>query len=54
MNDSPLELIPYGRTAEAHEKIERKKRAGQRGAKLFFLQIIALCLLVIALCLAWK
>lgn len=54
MDDSPLEIIPHGRTLAQHEAIERKKRSGQRGLKLFFVQIAAVFLLILAICLAAK
>lgn len=53
MDDSPLEIIPYGRSLEDHEKLERKKRAGLRGLKLFALELVALCIVLAAISF-WK
>jgi hypothetical protein len=43
----PIEVIPYGRTEEEQAKLDRIKERGQRGLKLFFLEIIAMGLLII-------
>lgn len=46
MDRKPLEILPWGRDASDQEKLDRKKRAGHRGAKgcLFMLVAVALFL----------
>lgn len=43
----PIEILPWGRTEEQQKAIDRAKAQGSRGLKLFFLEIIALGLLII-------
>lgn len=43
----PIEILPWGRTEEQQRKIDKAKAQGSRGLKLFFLEIIALGLLII-------
>lgn len=42
MDDKPLEILPFGRTAEEQDKIDARVAAGRRGMKLTFWQWIAL------------
>lgn len=34
MDDRPLEILPYGRTLETQERLDRKKARGKRGARI--------------------
>lgn len=44
MDDRPLEILPFGRTAEDQAKIDAKKAAGRRGMHgcLFLAFLVAL------------
>lgn len=48
--DKPLELLPWGRTLEDQEKIDRKKAQGRGGAKgcLFMAVLFALFVMYVA------
>lgn len=49
-DDKPLELLPWGRTREQQEALERKKAQGRRGAKgcLFLAVLFALFAVYVA------
>lgn len=44
MSDKPLEVLPWGRTADMQDKLDRKKAAGKRGLNgcLFYMVAFAL------------
>ena len=46
MDDKPLELLPWGRTAEQQEEIDRKKARGRRGWHGCLLQLVLLALVI--------
>ena len=50
MSEKPLEMLPWGRTAEEQAKIDRKKQAGRNGGKgcLFYLVAFALFAVYVA------
>ena len=49
-DDKPLELLPWGRTREQQEALERKKQQGRNGCAglLFYAVAIALVIVYIA------
>lgn len=49
-DDKPLELLPWGRTLEDQERIDRKKQKGSDGAKgcLFLAVLFALFVVYVA------
>lgn len=49
-DDKPLELLPWGRTLEDQERIDRKKAKGRDGAKgcLFMAVLFALFVVYVA------
>lgn len=49
-DDKPLELLPWGRTLEDQERIDRKKAQGRDGAKgcLFLAVLFALFAVYVA------
>lgn len=49
-DDKPLELLPWGRTLEDQERIDRKKAQGRGGAKgcLFMAVLFALFAVYVA------
>lgn len=49
-DDKPLELLPWGRTLEDQERIDRKKAQGRGGAKgcLFLAVLFALFAVYVA------
>lgn len=49
-DDKPLELLPWGRTLEDQERIDRKKAQGRGGAKgcLFMAVLFALFVVYVA------
>lgn len=49
-DDKPLELLPWGRTLEDQERIDRKKQKGRGGAKgcLFLAVLFALFVVYVA------
>lgn len=52
MDDKPLEILPWGRTAEQQEALERKKRQGRRGWQGCLLYLVAFALFA-AYCAGW-
>jgi hypothetical protein len=44
MDDKPLVVLPYGRTREQQEALERKKEKGRRGWRLLLLQFVLIAL----------
>lgn len=44
--DKPLELLPWGRTIEDQEKIDRKKAQGRRGLQGCLLQLVLIALII--------
>lgn len=44
--DKPLELLPWGRTLEDQEKIDRKKAQGRRGWQGCLLQSVLIALII--------
>lgn len=44
MSDKPLELLPWGRTAEDQAKLDRKKLQGRRGWQGCLLYLVAFAL----------
>lgn len=52
MDDKPLEILPWGRTAEQQEALERKKAAGKRGYAGCLLYLVAFALFA-AYCAGW-
>lgn len=52
MDDKPLEILPWGRTLEQQEALERKKRQGRQGFAGCLLYAVAFAL-VCAYCAGW-
>lgn len=52
MDDKPLEILPWGRTAEQQEALDRKKLQGRRGWQGCLLYGVAFAL-VCAYCAGW-
>lgn len=46
-DDKPLELLPWGRTLEDQERIDRKKAKGRSGAKGCLFYAVAFALFVV-------
>lgn len=45
-DDKPLELLPWGRTREQQELVDRKKAQGRRGWKGCLLQLVIIALII--------
>ena len=43
----PIEILPYGRSEDDQRKIDRDKARAGRAVKIFALEVIAVCLLII-------
>lgn len=52
MDDKPLEILPWGRTLEQQEALERKKRQGRQGLGGCLLYAVAFALFA-TYCAGW-
>lgn len=52
MDDKPLELLPWGRTAEQQEALDRKKRQGRQGFAGCLFYLVAFAIFA-AYCAGW-
>lgn len=51
-DDKPLELLPWGRTLEDQERIDRKKQQGRNGCAGLLFYLVAFALIAVY-CAGW-
>lgn len=52
MDDKPLEILPWGRTAEQQEALDRKKQQGRNGCAGLLFYLVAFALFAVY-CAGW-